>query len=69
MLFQTVQGADKTCVSVATGQTEYHPFYFSAGNLHNDMRRAHREGVLPIAFLSIPKCGCPSTCPIKDSRT
>jgi hypothetical protein len=60
MLYQTVQGADKTCVSVATGQTEYHPFYLSAGNLHNDMRRAHREGVLPVAFLSIPKCECVS---------
>jgi hypothetical protein len=55
MLFQTVQGADKTTVSVATGHTEYHPFYFSAGNLHNDMRRAHRESVVPMAFLSIPK--------------
>jgi hypothetical protein len=56
MLFQTIQGADKTTVSVATGNTEFHPFYYSSGNLHNDMRRAHQDGVIPMAFLSIPKC-------------
>jgi hypothetical protein len=55
MLFETVAGADKTTVSVATGHTEYHPVYFSSGNLTNEARRAHGSGVLPIAFLSIPK--------------
>lgn len=50
-----VLGADKTTVSVATGHTEFHPVYMSCGNLHNGVRRAHREGVVPIAFLSIPK--------------
>ncbi|KAG1834004.1 hypothetical protein DFJ58DRAFT_719386 [Suillus subalutaceus] len=28
-------GSDKTVVSVATGQTEYHPLYLSIGNIHN----------------------------------
>ncbi|KAG0695520.1 hypothetical protein DFH29DRAFT_984927 [Suillus ampliporus] len=28
-------GSDKTVVSVATGQTEYHPLYLSISNVHN----------------------------------
>ncbi|KAG1895104.1 uncharacterized protein F5891DRAFT_984552 [Suillus fuscotomentosus] len=28
-------GSNKTVVSVATGQTEYHPLYLSIGNIHN----------------------------------
>ncbi|KAG2127265.1 uncharacterized protein EDB93DRAFT_1257087 [Suillus bovinus] len=28
-------GSDKTVVSVATGQTKYHPLYLSIGNIHN----------------------------------
>ncbi|KAJ7509292.1 hypothetical protein B0H11DRAFT_2427626 [Mycena galericulata] len=48
-------GSDKTTVSVATGDVEYHPLYISLGNLHNSMRRAHRNGVVPLAFLAIPK--------------
>jgi hypothetical protein len=56
MLLPIVLGADKTTVSVATGHTEYHPLYISPGNLHNDMRRAHRDSVIPLAFLAIPKC-------------
>ncbi|KAJ6524384.1 hypothetical protein DFH09DRAFT_1286341 [Mycena vulgaris] len=48
-------GSDKTTVSVATGDVEYHPAYISLGNLHNTMRRGHRNGVLPFAFLAIPK--------------
>ncbi len=55
MLMPIVLGADKTTVSVATGNQEYHPLYMSLGNLMNDMRRAHREAVIPIAFLAIPK--------------
>lgn len=38
-----------------TGNQEFHPVYMSLGNVHNDMRRAHRDAVIPIAFLSIPK--------------
>ncbi|KAJ6617037.1 hypothetical protein B0H10DRAFT_1948719 [Mycena sp. CBHHK59/15] len=50
-----VAGSDKTTVSVATGHQEYHPVYASPGNLTGPARRAHRNGVLPIAFLAIPK--------------
>ncbi|EIM87672.1 uncharacterized protein STEHIDRAFT_56247 [Stereum hirsutum FP-91666 SS1] len=50
-----ILGSDKTTVSVATGQLEYWPVYFSIGNIHNNVRRAHRNGVVPIAFLAIPK--------------
>ncbi|KAJ7603070.1 hypothetical protein FB45DRAFT_882434 [Roridomyces roridus] len=48
-------GSDKTTVSVATGDVEYHPVYLSLGNPHNGMRRAHRNAVIPFAFLAIPK--------------
>ncbi|KAJ7723744.1 hypothetical protein DFH07DRAFT_759380 [Mycena maculata] len=48
-------GSDKTTVSVATGDVEYHPAYISLGNPRNNMRRAHRNAVMPFAFLAIPK--------------
>ena len=51
-----IYGADKTTVSVATGQVEYHPLYLSLGNVFNTIRRAHRNAVVPIGFLAIPKC-------------
>ena len=51
-----VLGSDKTTVSVATGHVEYHPLYLSIGNIHNSMRCAHRNSVMPIAFLAILKC-------------
>ncbi|KAJ7144655.1 hypothetical protein C8R44DRAFT_916737 [Mycena epipterygia] len=44
-------GSDKTTVSVATGDVEYDPSYISLGNLHNTMRRGHRNGVVPFVFL------------------
>jgi hypothetical protein len=50
-----ILGSDKTTVSVATGQVEYHPLYLSIGNPHNSVRRAHRNAVTPIGFLAIPK--------------
>ena len=50
-----ILGADKTTVSVATGNVEYHPLYFSIGNIHNTARRAHGNAVVPIGFLAIPK--------------
>ncbi len=50
-----ILGSDKTTVSVATGQNEYHPVYMSLGNVWNNVRRAHRNAILIIAFLSIPK--------------
>ena len=55
MLVPVILGADKTTVSVATGNQEFHPLYMSIGNLHNDIRRAHRDSVVPVAFLAIPK--------------
>ncbi|KAL0059223.1 hypothetical protein AAF712_014031 [Marasmius tenuissimus] len=48
-------GADKTTVSVATGHVEYHPIYISIGNLRNCAQRGHRNGVIPVGFLAIPK--------------
>ena len=50
-----ILGSDKTMVSVATGQHEYHPIYLSIGNLHNHFRRAHNDGLVLIGFLPIPK--------------
>lgn len=56
MLVPAVMGSDKTTVSVMTGNNEYYPLYLSLGNLHNEMRCAHLDSVLPVAFLAIPKC-------------
>jgi Plavaka transposase len=37
-----------------TGHTEYYPLYLSIGNIHNSLRRGHRNGVVVVAFLAIP---------------
>ncbi|PIL25424.1 hypothetical protein GSI_13314 [Ganoderma sinense ZZ0214-1] len=50
-----ILGSDKTTVSVATGQNEYYPLYASIGNIHNSARRAHRNGMVLVGFLAIPK--------------
>ncbi|EIW73886.1 hypothetical protein CONPUDRAFT_68201 [Coniophora puteana RWD-64-598 SS2] len=50
-----ILGSDKTTVSVATGHTEYYPLYLSIGNVHNAARRARRNAVAVIGFLSVPK--------------
>ena len=55
MLVSLVVGSDKTTVSVATGHQEFHPVYQSPGNITNIARHAHGNGVLPVAFLPIPK--------------
>jgi len=55
MLVPIVSGSDKTTVSVATGHQEFHPVYVSPGNISNAARRGHGMGVLPFAFLPIPK--------------
>jgi hypothetical protein len=55
MLAAIVLGADKTTVSVASGDQEFHPVYGSLGVFHNEVRRGHQDGVLPLAFLAIPK--------------
>lgn len=50
-----ILGSDKTTVTVGTGQADYWPVYLSIGNIHNNVRRAHRQGVELLAFLAIPK--------------
>ncbi len=55
MFVPVVLGSDKTTVSVATGQNNYYPLYISLGNVHNTVRRAHRNAVSLLAFLAIPK--------------
>ncbi|KAH8985962.1 hypothetical protein EDB86DRAFT_3065949 [Lactarius hatsudake] len=49
-----ILGSNKTVVSVATGHMEYWPLYLSIGNVRNNLRRAHKGGVVVISFLSIP---------------
>ncbi|KAJ7916593.1 hypothetical protein B0H13DRAFT_1462054, partial [Mycena leptocephala] len=56
-----ILGADKTTVSIATGNIGYHPLYGSFGNIRNNVRRAHRNGVVPIGFLPIPKSLSPTS--------
>ena len=55
MFVPIILGSNKTTVSVGTGDTEYWPLYVSIGNIHNNVRRAHRNGVMLLAFLAIPK--------------
>ena len=55
MLVPLLLGSDKTLASNATGQSEFHPLYFSPGNIKNPTRRAHRDALVPIGFLAIPK--------------
>ena len=50
-----ILGSDKTTVSVATGQNEYYPLYLSISNVQNHMRRAHKNALVVIGFLPIPK--------------
>ncbi|KAF9489865.1 hypothetical protein BDN71DRAFT_1400860 [Pleurotus eryngii] len=55
MLVPVILGSDKTTVSVATGNNEFYPLYGGIGNVHNNVRRAHRDAVSLIALLAIPK--------------
>ena len=55
MFVPIVMGSDKTTVSVATGQNDYWPLYASIGNVHNNIRRAHGNGLVLVSFLAIPK--------------
>ena len=55
MLVPIVLGADKTMATNATGNVEFHPVYLSTLNIHNSVRRAHKDAILPVAFLPIPK--------------
>lgn len=55
MFVPVILGSDKTTVSVATGQQEYHPVYLSIGNVRNHLRRAHKDALVLVGFLPIPK--------------
>jgi hypothetical protein len=55
MFVPVILGSDKTTVSVGTGHNEYYPLYMSIGNIHNNVRRAHRNGVVILGFLAILK--------------
>ena len=55
MFLPLVMGSDKTTVSVATGNQEFHPVYGSPGVISNIGRCGHGSGVLPYAMLPIPK--------------
>ncbi|KAG2159113.1 uncharacterized protein EDB93DRAFT_1283956 [Suillus bovinus] len=50
-----ILGSNKTTVSVGMGNNKYYPLYASIGNIHNNVRRAHRDGVAIIGFLAMPK--------------
>ena len=60
MIVPIILGSDKTTVSVATGNNEYWPVYLSIGNIHNKVHRAHRNGLVLLGFLPIPKSTLPS---------
>ena len=49
MFVPVVLGSDKTTVSVVMGHTEYYPLYISLGNIHNNVRQAHRDAVSILA--------------------
>jgi hypothetical protein len=55
MFVPIILGSDKTTVSVATGHNQYWPVYMSIGNIRNNVRHAHRNGVILLGFLAIPK--------------
>jgi len=55
MFVPIILGSDKTTVLVGTGNNEYWPLYMSIGNIHNNVRCAHRNGVVLLGFLAIPK--------------
>jgi Plavaka transposase len=55
MFVPIILGSDKTTVSVGTGNTEYWPVYGSIRNIHNNVRRTHRNGVVLLGFLTTPK--------------
>ena len=55
MLGPIILGSDKTTVSIATGHAEYWPVYLSIGNIHNNARHAHKNSLILLGFLAIPK--------------
>lgn len=55
MFVPVIVGSDKTIASTGTGNVEYWPVYGSVGNIHNNIRRAHGDGLVLLGFLAIPK--------------
>ena len=55
MFIAVIAGSDKTTVSAGTGHQVFHPVYQSPACITNTARRAHGNGMLPVAFLPIPK--------------
>ena len=55
MVIPIILGSDKTTVSVGTGNNEYWPVYLSIGYIHNKLHRSHRDGLVLLGFLPIPK--------------
>ncbi|KIJ67663.1 hypothetical protein HYDPIDRAFT_25142 [Hydnomerulius pinastri MD-312] len=50
-----ILGSNKTTVSVGMGNNEFYPLYLSIRNVRNNVRRAHRDALILIGFLAIPK--------------
>ncbi|KAG1727956.1 uncharacterized protein EDB91DRAFT_1253701 [Suillus paluster] len=50
-----ILSSNKTTVSMGTGNNKYYPLYASIRNVHNNMWHAHRDALVIIGFLSIPK--------------
>ncbi|KAI6045686.1 hypothetical protein EDC04DRAFT_2865210 [Pisolithus marmoratus] len=55
MFVPIILGSDKTTISMATRQNDYYPLYLSIGNICNNICWAHCDGVILIAFLTMPK--------------
>ena len=55
MVVPLLLGSDKILASNTTGQNKFHPLYLSLGNIKNAVCRTHRDAVVPIGFLAIPK--------------
>jgi len=52
MFIPIILGSDKTTVSVSTGHNQYWPVYLTIGNIHNNARHAHQNGVVLLGFLA-----------------
>ncbi|KAF8834531.1 hypothetical protein BDN67DRAFT_992647 [Paxillus ammoniavirescens] len=54
-LVPVILGSDKTTISVVTGQNDFYPLYLPIGNVHNNIRHAHKNALVLVGFLAIPK--------------
>ncbi|KAF8263940.1 hypothetical protein EI94DRAFT_1703630 [Lactarius quietus] len=63
MFVPIIAGSDKMTVLVATGAQEYYLVYTSLGNITNTTWHGHRNGIVPVAFLPIPKMPKVMKCP------